>query len=342
MELNVKNKCFVISPIGEKGSVNYDKFNEVLEYIIKPAIEDSIYELEVLRADEIKRPGSWMNDILLNIYNSFIVIADLTDKNPNVFYELGVRHALSPRTILIAQSIDDVPSDLKSYRTIIYEMSLRGPNKFKNDLGVYLNEIHNDPNRPDNPVLDKLSDLQNNKIYKLEIENNKLNDEIKILKSLESSEKDLGRNFKESAFIRVDRIFDVKKIKSELTGYSIKENGSWVGFLPSNQGEFRLYTYNEEGQDPQFIYLCSNPRLNINRELADIRVLMSETDSGQKIKFIIVSDEDLSEIRSDIYSKFTKMKEYINESSREFFSLEIWDDDILLELEKELGLIIEN
>ena len=128
------NVCFVISPIGKKGTEEYKKFKDALDFIIKPTVENSDYKLKVLRADDIKKPGSLIKDILENIYSSFIVIADLTGQNPNVFYELGVRHSLSPRTILIAQSIEDIPSDLRDYRTIIYEMSLKCPAKFKNEL----------------------------------------------------------------------------------------------------------------------------------------------------------------------------------------------------------------
>jgi hypothetical protein len=101
--------CFVISPIGIEGTEKHRKFKEVLEYIIKSAVRSSGYEIDVLRADDINRTGSFIKDILESIYSSFIVIADLTEQNPNVFYELGVRHALSPRTILIAQSLDEIP-----------------------------------------------------------------------------------------------------------------------------------------------------------------------------------------------------------------------------------------
>jgi hypothetical protein len=102
--------CFVISPIGREGTDTHRTFYEVLEYVIRPAVKHSGYNLQVIRADDIDRSGSFIKDILECIANSFVVIADLSDQNPNVFYELGVRHALSNRTILIAQSMDDIPS----------------------------------------------------------------------------------------------------------------------------------------------------------------------------------------------------------------------------------------
>ena len=80
--------CFVISPIGKQGTEKYSQFKDVLEYIIKAAVKASGYTLEVLRADDIDRAGSFIKDILDSLYSSYVVIADLTDQNPNVFYEL--------------------------------------------------------------------------------------------------------------------------------------------------------------------------------------------------------------------------------------------------------------
>jgi hypothetical protein len=77
--------CFVISPIGKEGTELHAKFKEVLEYIIKPSFDESGYKYSILRADDINRSGSFIKDILENIYSSQIVIADLTGQNPNVF-----------------------------------------------------------------------------------------------------------------------------------------------------------------------------------------------------------------------------------------------------------------
>jgi hypothetical protein len=60
-----------------------------------------------------------------------VVLADLTDMNPNVFYELGVRHTLKNRTILVSQSWDDVPSDLRQYGVIIYNTTPKGVTEYK-------------------------------------------------------------------------------------------------------------------------------------------------------------------------------------------------------------------
>jgi DNA-binding PadR family transcriptional regulator len=130
-----------------------------LEHTIRPAFEDADFGMQVIRADDIRRPGAFIRDILQYIAGAHTVIADLTDQNPNVFYELGVRHALSPRTILIAQRVEDIPSDLRGYRTIIYRTSPDGVSAFQREIQEYLQAIQADPERPDNPVLNELKNV---------------------------------------------------------------------------------------------------------------------------------------------------------------------------------------
>ena len=60
------------------------------------------------------------------IWRSRVVLADLSGKNPNVFYEVGIAHSLGRRTILVAQSMDDVPFDLRALRVLHYENNEEG------------------------------------------------------------------------------------------------------------------------------------------------------------------------------------------------------------------------
>lgn len=153
------NLCFVISPIGKKRSKEYKLFKEILDHIIKPTVHSSGMDLKVVRADDIQKPGSIIRDIIIYLHSSRVVIADLTGKNPNVFYELGVRHSLAPRTILIAQDISDVPSDLQDFRVITYSTSSpEDINNFSCKLKSYLKDIANDPYKPDNPVFGYLQE----------------------------------------------------------------------------------------------------------------------------------------------------------------------------------------
>jgi hypothetical protein len=84
-----------------------------------------------------------------------VVIADLTGQNANVFYELGVRHVLRGRTILLSQDSSFIPFDLKSYAYHIYNWrTKKGKQDLRQKIAVLLKELEQHPHRPDNPVED--------------------------------------------------------------------------------------------------------------------------------------------------------------------------------------------
>jgi hypothetical protein len=103
--------CFVIMPFGGWADGYY-------EAIYQPAIESA--GLSAHRADDLYRPSTIVNDIWAYTRKAKLLIADLTGKNPNVFYELGLAHALAKPAILVAESIDDIPFDLRALRVILY------------------------------------------------------------------------------------------------------------------------------------------------------------------------------------------------------------------------------
>ena len=94
-------------------------FDQYYEAIFKPAVEDA--GLSPKRADDLYRPGTIVNDIWSYTQSARILIADLTGRNPNVFYELGLAHALAKPVILVTESIDQVPFDLRALRILEYD-----------------------------------------------------------------------------------------------------------------------------------------------------------------------------------------------------------------------------
>ena len=82
--------CFVISPIGVEGSETRKRADDAFEGIIKPAVEPLGYK--PVRADHLKSPGKITDQVIEIITEAPLVIADLTDLNANVFYELSLRH----------------------------------------------------------------------------------------------------------------------------------------------------------------------------------------------------------------------------------------------------------
>jgi hypothetical protein len=92
--------------------------------------------------------------IIRSLRDACIVIADITDCNPNVFYELGVRHSLCKRTIVVAQDASHIPSDLRGYWSLIYGTRPREVSAFRENLQRIIEEIERDPERSDSPVSD--------------------------------------------------------------------------------------------------------------------------------------------------------------------------------------------
>jgi len=103
--------CFVIMPFGAL-------FDRYYLNIFVPAIQ--LAGLRPLRADSIFSSTSIMSDIWRIIGNASIILADLTGKNSNVFYELGLAHASRKPVVIVTGSLEDVPFDLKGLRVIEY------------------------------------------------------------------------------------------------------------------------------------------------------------------------------------------------------------------------------
>lgn len=105
------------------------------------------FGLEVKRADEIFSTNPIFDDIVTAIERSIIIIVDITDKNPNVFYELGMAHTLKQRnTIIITQDdFDDVPFDIAHFRIIKYNNTISGRSEYekvlKNTLRTVLTDL---------------------------------------------------------------------------------------------------------------------------------------------------------------------------------------------------------
>jgi hypothetical protein len=109
-----------------------DRFNAIWQEVIRPTVVGR--GDNCLRADDVFRPGVVMVDVATRIQDAAYLIADLTGKNPNVFYELGYAHALNKSVILITQQINDVPFDLRHQRIISYSDTVAGARQLRTFL----------------------------------------------------------------------------------------------------------------------------------------------------------------------------------------------------------------
>ncbi|MBK8027080.1 MAG: hypothetical protein IPK19_38265 [Chloroflexi bacterium] len=113
---------------------------------LKPIYTDHILKvtgqlgLTCRRGDDFFTTNHIMQDVWSAIYQSELCIVDCTGRNPNVFYELGIAHTLGRKTILIVQSLDDIPFDLKAFRVIDYLYTPPGMVEFETRLTKTLRE----------------------------------------------------------------------------------------------------------------------------------------------------------------------------------------------------------
>jgi hypothetical protein len=124
--------CFILMPFKEP-------FNRIYEKQIKSVVES--FHLNPLRADGLFTPTAIVEDIWEHINKARIVIADVTGKNPNVFYELGIAHTIGKNVIIITQNKDDVPFDVGYLRYLLYTDNEDGWKKLSSDLTKTIDSI---------------------------------------------------------------------------------------------------------------------------------------------------------------------------------------------------------
>ena len=170
--LKVKRLCYVIMPFSKHVGIDETEWTDVYETIFKPAIEGSGFGYRCERSTITS--GSFTKEIVENMKNAHVVLADITGFNGNVMWELGVRHALAKRTILVARKdvmSEKIISDLSTYGVIPYDpTNLTKATQFKQDIKDVLKKIDTDPDRSDNPVFDF---LKQEEIIQLRFENTK-------------------------------------------------------------------------------------------------------------------------------------------------------------------------
>ena len=145
-----KKYCFVITPIGNIGSDIYLKANGLIDAVLIPVLSGLGYKVEA--AHHINSSGSISNQIIERLLEADLVVANLTGLNPNVMYELAVRHAKRLPVISLAENGTKLPFDIQAERTLFYEDTMRGVEILKPKLKDAVNAINFDEENHDNPI----------------------------------------------------------------------------------------------------------------------------------------------------------------------------------------------
>lgn len=143
-------KCFIACPIGNENSTYRKNSDFLLKSIVKPVLES---EFNIERSDLISSTNKITDEIIERLTNSELVIVDLSSHNPNVFYELGFRHALNRPTITMINKDDHIPFDVSAYRTIYYSELhndvLNAKEQLKNTIETFSDDEFNFENKND-------------------------------------------------------------------------------------------------------------------------------------------------------------------------------------------------
>lgn len=154
--------CFVISPIGDEDSDVRRRSDQIWSFVIEPAVKPRGYR--AVRADRISNPGLITPVVIDHLYRDELVIADLTFKNANVFYELAIRHAAHKPVINIKDEKELLPFDIAGMRTIDVDFRfVKSMEKCRDLISQSIQEIEKNPKAIFTPITFTSTLLSNNK-----------------------------------------------------------------------------------------------------------------------------------------------------------------------------------
>ncbi|MCE3234450.1 MAG: hypothetical protein K0Q50_630 [Vampirovibrio sp.] len=197
---DIQKKCFVIAPIGSKGSEIRRRSDKILKHIINPVIEE--FDYSAIRADSMDEPGVITSQIIQHILNDELVIADLTGHNPNVFYELAIRHLVRKPVIHLIQADEKIPFDVSMNRTIFLDHTdLDSVDECKSAIRNQIQALEDNSLKFDSPIsqaidLDRIWQKSNSETVNLDdllVLFKELKSDIDEIKHQQRRESDLKR-----------------------------------------------------------------------------------------------------------------------------------------------------
>lgn len=194
-----KSRVFVIIPFDEDYLALYEE--------LKNSFEE---EFDFANAGDLDNQQNILQDIVEGIYQADVIIADLTGLNPNVFYELGLAHAMNKKVIIITQDLAELPFDIKSYRANEYSLQFNKLPKLVEELKKLLFGAIDGSVKYGNPVSDYIPDFYKN--------GENVTDHSELKTSVEENSKDIdGISEEEGEKGFLDFIADIEENSQKMT-----------------------------------------------------------------------------------------------------------------------------
>ncbi len=210
--------CFVIMPFSPSPSrLKEGEWTEIFEKLFKPAW--NAFDIDCYRT-KVPR-GSITKDIIEKLYSASIVFTDLTGSNPNVLYELGVRHTFKKPSVMVKAKGSEIPFDVNDYNVFEYEYTPKGLEDLKNHIEMVIQDVEKYPNKSDNPVWD----FRHTSDFLVDYYRN-----IETIQKLKAIKEELKSNFERcSEFLEGIKSIRVPKDEEELMRMSSVERGNLKG-----------------------------------------------------------------------------------------------------------------
>lgn len=224
-EENKAKTCFVIMPISDQPQYPAGHFDKIYEQIIVPAVQKTGFE--PIRADNDQICDSIMQKILKNLAECDMAICDLSSRNPNVMYELGIRQAYGKKVVLIQDDVTDKIFDVAGINTVFYKKDRLYENvmKAKDDIANAIKETY----KNDSFSLMNIVNLENAKVDNFKVDEvvfdrfmmksiysklDSMEDSIRLLSNTQNVSDELNCGLNRRSFVRL-----VMECKDALSNY---------------------------------------------------------------------------------------------------------------------------